>query len=289
MVRIDGLWHSTAMEASYDELLVPLQHLFGAVVMHDQVSDHPAVGRRGGMVWLGDNSIEIGAPVGERSPVRGFVDRLGGGMHSIALRVSDLSATTDWLRECGAQLAAGIGDEVCFTRPSDAAGLLLEWSAMHTEDDPRWGHPLGRQALPPVAPVQRYGFVTAAVAEPVTAARRLATLLGVEVLRAEEGAGPGRIGAVVSLVDCVLVLLALPRDDASWPWGRPPTRPRFHGHCLVVDDLTAALDALDAVGVRPVAELEHAVLLDPSVVRLPTFLCDELLPEDPRRNPTAAG
>jgi hypothetical protein len=282
VARIDGLWHSTAMEASYEELLEPLQRLFGAVVMHDHVMEIPSVGRRGGMVWLGDNSIEIGTPVGEHSPVRGFVERLGGGMHSLAVRVSDMAATKTWLRECDAAIVAEIDDDVCFTRPADTAGLLVEWSAMHTDDDPRWGFSLEPRARPPVAPVERYGFVTAAVEEPVAAAGRLADLFGVDVLR-EEDAAPGEVGAVVSLVDCLLVLFALPADEASWPWGRIPTRPRFHGHGLVVEDLGTALAALEAEGVRPVATLEHAVLLDPAVVRLPTFLCDELLGGDPRR------
>jgi catechol 2,3-dioxygenase-like lactoylglutathione lyase family enzyme len=283
VAAIEGLWHSTAIEASYEELLAPLQTLFGAVVMHDHVSEDPAVGRRGGMVWLGDNSIEIGSPVGPRSPVRAFVDRLGGGMHSIALRVADLAETKHRLRERGVHLVADIGEHVTFSRPSDTAGLLVEWSALRTDDDPRWGQLPDRPAEPPVAPARRYGFVTAAVEDPVAAAHQLAALFGVDVLRGDEGAPSSPVGAMVSLRDCVLVLLALPRPGTAWPWGRPPTRPRFHGHGLVVDDLGAALRALARVGVRPVAELEHAVLLDPSAVRLPTFLCEVLFPEDPRQ------
>jgi catechol 2,3-dioxygenase-like lactoylglutathione lyase family enzyme len=284
--HIDGLWHSTAMGASYDALFGPLCTLFGAVVMHDQVSDDPAVGRRGGMVWVGDNSIELGEPVGEHSPVRGFVEKLGGGMHSLALRVPDAAAARERLAAAGAPAAAFIGDDVFFTRPGDSHGLMLEWSAMHTDDDPRFGYPLPEPSSPsvaPLAPAVRYGFVTAAVADPTAAAQRLAELFGTEVLRSTPGAGPGEIGALVSLGDCVLVLVALPATPGDWPWAQPPTRARFHGHGLEVDDLPAALAALEAAGVGVAARLEHAVLLDPAATAVPTFLSGHGFPEDPRQ------
>jgi catechol 2,3-dioxygenase-like lactoylglutathione lyase family enzyme len=280
---IEGLWHSTAMAADYDALFGPLRDLFGAVVMHDEVSEDPAVGRRGGMVWVGDNSIELGAPVGDQSPVRGFVEKLGGGMHSVALRVADAGAARERLAAAGAPAAVAIGDDVFFTRPADSHGLMLEWSAMHTDDDPRWGFPLAARTVQPVVPATRYGFVTAAVADPLAAAARLAELCGTEVVRGTPGAGPDAVGAIVSLADCLLLLFALPERPQDWPWGNPPTRARFHGHGLEVDDLAGALAALEQAGVRSVATLEHAVLLDPVATGVPTFLYDHGFPEDPRR------
>jgi hypothetical protein len=282
---IDGLWHSTAMGADYDRLLEPLQRLFGAVVMHDHTSHDPAVGRRGGMVWLGDNSIEIGAPVGERSPVRGFVERFGAGMHSIALRLADADAIAE-LRERldgrGIAVTAAIGDDVLFTHPSATGGLLLEWSARRTDDDPRFGHALPSAPPACVAPVSRYGFVTAAVADPSATAHQLAELFGTDVVRDDPGARPGEVAAAVSLVDCLLVLLSMPGDAGASPWSSLPRRPRFHGHGLVVTDLPASLGALERVGVRPVAQLEDAVLLDPGATPVPTLLCERPLAGDPR-------
>lgn len=285
MPYIDGLWHSTAMAADYDALLEPLQRFFGAVVMHYQYSEDPAIGRRGGMIWIGDNSIEIGAPVGAQSPVRGFVEKLGGGMHSMALRLRDRAAVDAMkarLAGLGVETIATIGDDVFFTRPSDTGGLLLEWSAMQTDDDPRFGYALPSAPPVAVAPAKRYGFVTAAVADPRATAEQLANLFGTEVVRDRANAGPGEVAAIVSLVDCLLLLFAVP-DASSWRWGSAPRRPRFHGHGLVVDDLAASLAALEDAGVKPVGEFENAVLLDPSVLPVPTFLSQELLPEDPRR------
>jgi hypothetical protein len=274
------------MGPDYDALLDPLQRLFGAVVMHHQYSEAPEIGRSGGMIWIGDNSIEIGAPVGPVSPVRKFVERLGGGMHSMALRVTDvpaIEALKARLADLDVHVVATIGDQVFFTQPGDTGGLLLEWSAMRTDDDPRYGHDLPSEPPDSVVTVTHYGFVTAAVVDPVATAEQLAELFGTEVVRRSPDAGPGEIGAIVSLVDNLLVLFELPAADGSWTWGATPGRPRFHGHGLVVDDLDASLAALAAVGVAPVAELEHGVLLDPAVLPMPTFLSDSYFPEDPRR------
>ncbi|HEY1278121.1 MAG TPA: hypothetical protein VGF22_00515, partial [Acidimicrobiales bacterium] len=92
----------------------------------------------------------------------------------------------------------------------------------------------------------------------------------IDVLRLTPGAGPGEIAAIVSLVDCLLVL-------------QPTTgRTRFHGQGLVVDDLDASLAALAEARIGAVGELEDLVLLDPSALPVPTYLGARLLPEDPR-------
>jgi hypothetical protein len=283
--RITGLWHTTAMARDYDALHGPLQRLFGAVVLHDHVSEDPAIGRRGGMVWLGDNSIEIGAPVGDRSPVRRFVEDWGGGMHSLAVSVADHAATRSRLADQGVRAIADIAEDIFFTHPGDTAGLLLEWSGTFTDDDPRAGASLGALPAPPVAPVTQYAFVTAVVADPAAVAGRLASLFGTSVARLSRDPDlpPDRIAAVVPLVDSVLVLFRLPSPaEAQRLWRHDLTRPRFHAHGLRVADLPGAVAALAAAGVSVVAEVEGLAYLDPAATGVPTFLCDELLPEDPR-------
>jgi hypothetical protein len=282
---IEGLWHSTAMGDRYDELLAPYVRLFGAVVMHDRESRDPVVGRRGGMVWLGDNSIELGEPLGDVSPIRGFLQRFGGGMHSVALRIDDVGDARARLDRRGVAVAAEFGDSVFFTRPADTDGLLFEWSAMHTDDDPRFGHQLPVPPEPaevPLAPARHYGFVTAAVADPISTAEHLASLFGSGVVRRTPGADSGEIAAIVSLVDCLLLLFRLPDRESDWPWGAAPIRPRFHAHGLVVDDLDESLAVLAEDGVAASRHLEHCVLLDTESVPIPTFLCDRLFAEDPR-------
>jgi hypothetical protein len=284
MTAIRGLWHATAMARDYDGLLGPLQRLFGAVVMHDHVSEDPAVGRRGGMVWLGDNSIEIGAPAGDRSPVRRFVDDWGGGMHSVAVGVDDAAAARQRLAGLGVEPIAAVSDDIFFTRPGDTAGILLEWSATLTDDDPRAGATLTPLPSPPVVDVEQYAFISGFVADPLGVASRLAQLFGTDVVRLVPDAAPDRIAAIVSLVDCLLVLFPMPATDtARRLWGQEVARPRLHGHGLRVSDLDAAQAALAGQGVEAVAEVDGLVLLDPSALPIPTFLCEQLLPEDPRR------
>lgn len=284
MAHINRLWHATAMAADYDDLLDPLQRLFGAAVMHDHASEEPGIGRRGGMIWIGDNSIEIGAPVGEHSPVRNFVEKWGGGMHSIALHVDDAKATAERLGELDVTPQAWLDDHIFFTTPRDSAGLLLEWSDRHTDDDPRWGHSPEPLPAPPVVPARQYAFVTAVVNDPRSVAERLAALFGTDVLRLRDDATPDQVGAIVSLVDCLLLLFPMPPDGSSAElWGTDIRRNRFHAHGLRVDDLGGALEELAAHGVAQTATIDGMVYLDPAAVSVPTFLVDELVPGDPRR------
>lgn len=288
MSHINRLWHATAMAADYDRLLDPLQRLFGAAVMHDHTSEAPGVGRRGGMIWIGDNSIEIGAPVGQHSPVRNFVEKWGGGMHSIALHVENAKATAERVGALGLTPQAWLDDHIFFSKPQESAGLLLEWCDRHTEDDPRWGYSPQPVPAPPVVPVRQYAFVTAVVTDPKAVAARLATLFGTEVLRVDEAAAADQVGAIVSLADCLLLLFPMPAEGASTAlWGTDIRRNRFHAHGLRVDDVADALVKLEAHGVRQVATIGGMVFLDPAALSVPTFLVGELLPEDPRRAATA--
>ena len=284
MTGIKMLWHTTAMAADYDELLGPLQRLFGAAVMHENVSEAVGVGRRGGMVWLGDNSIEIGAPVGEQSPVRNFVEKWGGGMHSIALQVDDAKATAERLARLQLTPQVWVEDSIFFSKPKESAGLLLEWSDRHTDDDPRWGY--APQPLPeaPVAPALQYAFVTAVVANPAAVAERLASLFETEVLRTKEDAAPNEIGAIVSLGDCLLLLFPMPDEGMSQElWGSDITRNRFHAHGLRVENLSDAVSKLASCGIQPVAQIAGMTYFGPDALPIPTFLVEELLPEDPRQ------
>lgn len=53
-------FHTTAMVADYERTRDALIRLAGLRVLEDSRLDDPAIGRRGGMAWLGDNVIEIG-------------------------------------------------------------------------------------------------------------------------------------------------------------------------------------------------------------------------------------
>ena len=110
------MFHATAMAASYDSILDPLARLFGCRVLHDNAVPTPGIERRGGMTWIADNSIEIGQPFGDTSPVHRFLDRFGGGMHSIAVQVADLDVALARAEDAGVHVASRIDEGLAFAR-----------------------------------------------------------------------------------------------------------------------------------------------------------------------------
>jgi methylmalonyl-CoA epimerase len=65
------------------------------------------------------------------SPIARFIEKSGPGLHHVALRVDDLAATVDRLRNQGARLLneprAGAGGHLyVFVHPASAGGVLLE-------------------------------------------------------------------------------------------------------------------------------------------------------------------
>jgi catechol 2,3-dioxygenase-like lactoylglutathione lyase family enzyme len=283
MGDVRWMFHATAMGPDYDAMLDPLARLFGARVMHRQQLE-PPVGRDGGMVWIGDNSIEIGAPFGHDSPVAGFVERFGGGMHSVAVQVADLAATLRRVEPLGVEVAARISPEIVFTRPGATAGLVLEWASHVQDDDPRWGAALLPFTEPPVVAVDRMAFVAAVVADPVADGRRLAEVLDTELVDYGDGLGPDAPRVALDLGDSMLALYPLPPDEETSLaiWGGHHTRARCLALALSVVDQRVAERALAAEGVV----VHHrgadgrAVLVDG--LPFPVVLTETLLPGDPR-------
>ena len=207
------------------------------------------------MVWIGDNSIEIGAPFGDGSAGRGtFVERLGGGMHSVAVQVADLATTLERLDSLGVEVASRICSEIVFTRPGATAGLVLEWASHVQDDDPRWGAPLLPFVAPPVVAVERMAFVGALVRDPAVDVRRLAEVLDTPWVEYGDAAdlGPDVPAAALDLGDCMLALYPVPPDEtmSRAVWGGHHDRPRCIALALSVTDQGVAERALAAEGVR---------------------------------------
>jgi methylmalonyl-CoA/ethylmalonyl-CoA epimerase len=85
-------------------------------------------------VELPNTKIELLEPLGEASPVRGFLERNpSGGMHHLCFEVDDILAARDRLRAEGAR-ALGDGEPrpgahdkpVLFLHPKDFCGTLIE-------------------------------------------------------------------------------------------------------------------------------------------------------------------
>ncbi len=101
------------------------------------VSDPQALPEHGvtvAMVDLGNSQIELMEPLGEESPIAGFLERHpAGGMHHVCYEVDDIAAARDRLREQGARVlgdgeprTGAHGKPVLFLHPKDFCGTLIE-------------------------------------------------------------------------------------------------------------------------------------------------------------------
>ncbi|HKS89426.1 MAG TPA: methylmalonyl-CoA epimerase [Stellaceae bacterium] len=85
-------------------------------------------------VELPNSHIELLEPLGEASPVRGFLDRNpAGGMHHLCYEVEDILAARDRLQRAGARILGdgqpkigAHGKPVLFLQPKDFCGTLIE-------------------------------------------------------------------------------------------------------------------------------------------------------------------
>jgi len=80
----------------------------------------------------GQAMIQVLAPLSDRSTIAKFLDRSGPGLQQLALRVRDLAAVSDRLREQGLRLlydqprSGTAGSKINFVHPKDAGGVLIE-------------------------------------------------------------------------------------------------------------------------------------------------------------------
>ncbi len=98
----------------------------------DSTEDVGEQGVRIAMLPIGETHIELLEPLTPDSPVGKFLDKRGPGIHHIAIRVDDIRAALEQLKERGARLidetpriGAG-GCLVAFIHPSSTNGVLLE-------------------------------------------------------------------------------------------------------------------------------------------------------------------
>jgi methylmalonyl-CoA/ethylmalonyl-CoA epimerase len=96
--------------------------------------DQPAHGVTVVFVTLDNTKIELLHPLGENSPIQGFLDRNeAGGIHHICFEVEDILAARDRLKAEGARVLGdgepkiGAHDKpVLFLHPKDFLGTLVE-------------------------------------------------------------------------------------------------------------------------------------------------------------------
>jgi methylmalonyl-CoA epimerase len=103
---------------------------FGLELVHREVVAEQGV--EAVLLDVGENHVELLAPLSEDTPVGKFLARSGPGLHHVAYQVSDIDQTLERLREAGLQLIdeqprTGIrGSRVAFLHPRASQGVLTE-------------------------------------------------------------------------------------------------------------------------------------------------------------------
>jgi len=85
-------------------------------------------------VDVGNTKIELLEPLGENSPIAGFLEKNpSGGMHHLCYEVGDILAARDRLKAAGARVlgdgtpkTGAHGKPVLFLHPKDFSGTLVE-------------------------------------------------------------------------------------------------------------------------------------------------------------------
>jgi catechol 2,3-dioxygenase-like lactoylglutathione lyase family enzyme len=276
-------FHATAMVADYERSRDALIRIAGLRVLEDGRLEDPAIGRRGGMAWLGDNIIEVGEPIVEGGAVDRFVRRFGSHTSSIALQVDDMEATLGHLAALGVAVASRPEPHIVFTSPTGTEGIVFEWFSDHEALDPRFGGPLPPK-VEALLDVTEMAFCGVVVPDPAAAARRFATLFGRPVTFLETNAAPGDPWAGVSMGDSTLALYPLPpATDSPHLWGWTYQRAQTNCVGVRVPDLSLARSSLDSAGVPIVRTDERTIVIHPDATGgVILVVVDELLPGDPR-------
>ncbi len=108
------------------------RHALGAKVGAPQ--DEPAHGVTVVFIELPNTKIELLYPLGDASPIKGFLDKNpAGGIHHICYEVEDILAARDHLTATGARVLGdgnpkigAHGKPVLFLHPKDFNGCLVE-------------------------------------------------------------------------------------------------------------------------------------------------------------------
>jgi len=125
--RID---HIGVAVAEIEASLALWRDSFQMEVAHREVVEEQGV--EAVLLDVGENHVELLAPLGAQTPVGKFLAKRGPGMHHIAYQVSDIEATLAALERAGLPLIdkhprVGIGGaRVAFLEPKGTGRVLIE-------------------------------------------------------------------------------------------------------------------------------------------------------------------
>jgi methylmalonyl-CoA/ethylmalonyl-CoA epimerase len=129
---IGRLNHVAIAVPDLDAAAAQYRETLGAKVGAPQ--DEPAHGVTVVFIELPNTKIELLYPLGENSPIKGFLEKNpSGGIHHVCYEVEDILAARDRLRAAGARVLGdgepkigAHGKPVLFLHPKDFTGTLVE-------------------------------------------------------------------------------------------------------------------------------------------------------------------
>ena len=113
-----------------DAALALYERDYAMTLVHREVVESQGV--EAVLLDVGENHVELLAPLGPDTPVGKFLAKRGPGMHHVAYQVDDIEAALASLRDAGLRLIdetprTGIRDSrVAFLHPKSSGGVLTE-------------------------------------------------------------------------------------------------------------------------------------------------------------------
>jgi methylmalonyl-CoA epimerase len=150
--RIDHI--GVAVE-DLDASIALYESTFGMELVHRETVAEQGV--EAVLLDVGENHVELLAPLGPDTPVGKFLARKGPGLHHVAYQVEDIEATLARLKEAGLRLIdeqprTGIRESrVAFVHPAATGSVLTEIV------QPAHAHSLGPQAQPVTSGARQNG------------------------------------------------------------------------------------------------------------------------------------
>ena len=128
------------MFARIDHIGVAVTDLDAAIALYEQTYAMELVHREtvteqgveAVLLDVGENHVELLAPLGDDTPVGKFLAKKGPGIHHVAYQVTDIEATLEALKGAGMRLIdetprIGIrGSRVAFVHPASSGSVLTE-------------------------------------------------------------------------------------------------------------------------------------------------------------------
>jgi methylmalonyl-CoA epimerase len=125
--RID---HVGVAVEDLDAAIALYETTFGMALVHRETVTEQGV--EAVLLDVGENHVELLAPLGPDTPVGRFLAKQGPGIHHVAYQVVDIDATLEALKAAGMRLIdatprIGIrGSRVAFVHPAATGGVLTE-------------------------------------------------------------------------------------------------------------------------------------------------------------------